>query len=215
MQTFHESRGPKVARRIASPRLLVVDDEPAVRRIVGRLVQRFFPQLEVLEAGDGDAALDLIERNDHDIVAVLADVQMPSRDGFGLCWSLRHAAPYVTHRDLPVVLMSAVAHDDRALERAWRAGTAFLMPKPFSEAEFVRALAGATGLEPALAAAGPIERDHAALRRLPAASSAATRPSAPALPKLTPEEWVALREALHPGPVPQATPGLRSLGVTR
>lgn len=149
MRRFHEYRAPGAEGSRRPTRLVVADDEASVRKIVGRIARRFYPQLVVVEAEDGDAVLDLIDADVDDIACIVADVIMPRRDGFSMCWSLRHAVPYLPCRDLPVVLMSGVLVDDLALERAWNAGTAFLLAKPFSEAELVRALAAATRLPPA------------------------------------------------------------------
>lgn len=127
---------------------LLVDDEPSTRGAMARMLERCYPQIEVRRAADGDEALSML---DDDVACVISDVSMPRRDGFSLCWSIRNAAPYRPWRDVPVVLVSALFHDEDAVERAWRAGTALLLEKPFDRAEIVRAVTGLTRI----AAAAP------------------------------------------------------------
>ncbi|MBI2896419.1 MAG: response regulator [Deltaproteobacteria bacterium] len=113
---------------------LLVDDEASTRGAMARILERCYPQIEIRRASDGDEALAMLDD----------DVAMPRRDGFSLCWSIRNAAPYRPWRDVPVVLVSALFHDEDAVERAWRAGTALLVQKPFGRGEIVRAVTGLT-----------------------------------------------------------------------
>jgi two-component system LytT family response regulator len=75
-------------------RVLVVDDEPVVRRDLRRMLGAL-PRLEVVgEAGNGQEALDLIEATTPD--AVFLDVQMPELDGLGVVAALPPAeAPLI------------------------------------------------------------------------------------------------------------------------
>ena len=79
-------------------RLLLVDDEPALRRVISRaLVSAGF---EVANAADGAAALALFQLARVD--AVISDVRMPVMGGLELLGRLRAHDP-----ELPVVLISA------------------------------------------------------------------------------------------------------------
>ncbi len=78
--------------------VLVVDDE---RYIVDLLTELLEDEgYEVLHAGDGQAALDVINRHLPDLV--VTDVMMPRIDGVRLLAIIREH-----HKDLPVILMSA------------------------------------------------------------------------------------------------------------
>ncbi|MCC6748168.1 MAG: response regulator [Deltaproteobacteria bacterium] len=127
------------------PTMVIADDDAELRAAVARILRRRFPDVLVVEAEDGEMALDLV---DDQVVCVVADVNMPYRDGFSVCWTLRHSDAFAPWHDVPVILMSGAFHDRPALERAWMAGSAFVVPKPFNEERLVRAVASTTGLVP-------------------------------------------------------------------
>jgi DNA-binding response OmpR family regulator len=77
--------------------VLVVDDEPIVRDVVVRYLQR--DGFDTLEAGDGDAARSIIESGAPDIVVL--DVMLPGTDGLSLCRWIRAGS------DLPVIMLTA------------------------------------------------------------------------------------------------------------
>jgi DNA-binding response OmpR family regulator len=78
-------------------RVLVVDDEPIVREVVVRYLER--EGHETVEAGDGDAARTLLERSDPDLVVL--DVMLPGTDGLELCRWIRGRS------ELPVIMLTA------------------------------------------------------------------------------------------------------------
>ena len=77
--------------------VLVVDDEPIVRDVVVRYLQR--DGFDTLEAGDGNAARSIIESGAADIVVL--DVMLPGTDGLTLCRWIRAGG------DLPVIMLTA------------------------------------------------------------------------------------------------------------
>jgi two-component system response regulator MprA len=86
-------------------RVLVVDDEPAVRRALERALH--LDQHEVTLASDGEEALDLLATQPAD--AVILDVMMPRLDGLEVCRRLRKAGDRT-----PVLMLTARdAIDDR------------------------------------------------------------------------------------------------------
>jgi len=107
---------------------LVIDDESLVRRLVRRMLE---PEVcRVLEAGDGEAGLRLIERTGDTIDVVLTDLLMPGLDGYDVVEVLATYRP-----DLPVACMSGfVSHTSVGRQLAVP-----FIPKPFS-AEGLRAL---------------------------------------------------------------------------
>ena len=64
------------------PKILVVDDESRMRKLVRDFLQR--EDFEVLEAGDGSEALDIFFEN-QDIALIILDVMMPKMDGWQVC----------------------------------------------------------------------------------------------------------------------------------
>jgi two-component system cell cycle sensor histidine kinase/response regulator CckA len=86
-------------------RVLLVEDDAAVRAGLRRMLD--VAGYDVLEAEDGAAALDAIQRTAQQVNVVLSDVAMPTLDGRGLARELRARWP-----GLPLILMSGFA--DRA-----------------------------------------------------------------------------------------------------
>lgn len=104
-------------------RVLVVDDEPAIRALCRVNLQ--VAGLEVVEAVDGAEALALAARELPDIV--LLDVMMPRLDGWEVARRLRSEE---TTREIPVVFLSArTAPEDR--RRGYEAGAVGYVAKPF------------------------------------------------------------------------------------
>jgi DNA-binding response OmpR family regulator len=111
---------PGPARRT----VLVVDDEPMLRNLLSRLLR--MEGYDVLEAEDGQAALDVVAQQQPDLV--LLDVMMPTRDGLDVLSDLRRSS------DVPVILVSALGEEaDRVL--GLKMGADDYVVKPFSAAE--------------------------------------------------------------------------------
>ena len=104
--------------------VLVVDDEPIVRDVVVRYLQR--DGFTTLEAGDGDTARDLIENGDPGLVVL--DIMLPGTDGLELCRWIR------SRSDLPVILLPARGEEaDRIV--GLEHGADDYVTKPFSPRE--------------------------------------------------------------------------------
>jgi two-component system, OmpR family, alkaline phosphatase synthesis response regulator PhoP len=104
-----ESAGSGHAVRNETRRVLVVDDEHSIRLLCR--VNLAASGMEVLEAGDGHAALELARRERPDLI--LLDVMMPGLDG----WSVaRELAADKATKDIPVIFLTARAEPaDRRL----------------------------------------------------------------------------------------------------
>ena len=116
--------------------VLVVDDEEPVRRVLAAMLHHL--GLEVLEAGDGIEALELVDACGDELDLVVLDVTMPRLDGCGTLRELR-----ARHRDLPVVLMSGYDHGDLGIEGDVLP-EAFLS-KPFTRDQLAAVLGTAIG----------------------------------------------------------------------
>ena len=109
-------------------RVLIADDNADMRDYVAGLLQA---EYDVETVSDGAAALASARRQVPDLV--LADVMMPSLDGFGLLKELR-GAPAL--RTVPVLLLSARAGEEARVD-GWAAGADDYLVKPFSARELV------------------------------------------------------------------------------
>jgi len=119
--------------------ILVVDDEPSIRRFARRaLLDEGF---EVREAGDGQQALEIVDAGG--VSVLVSDVVMPRLNGVQLMERLAR-----THPRLPVVLMSGYA--TRELQSMGIAAPCALLSKPFAAERLVeevrRCLGGADPL---------------------------------------------------------------------
>lgn len=110
-----------------SSRILVVDDERNIRRVLQALLQD--EGYDVDSAQDGDEARSMLRRAQLRYDVVLTDLRMPGCDGMEL---LRWAQD--THPDTPIVMITAHGTVDIAVE-AMRAGAFDFITKPFEEAE--------------------------------------------------------------------------------
>lgn len=107
-------------------RVLVVDDDSAILRMIQRLLE--FEGFEVVPAQDGVQALELL---DDDLDAAVLDLQMPRMDGRTLYARIRDLG----HR-MPVLVLSAYGAQTAADELGAEAG----MSKPFDIDQFVEQL---------------------------------------------------------------------------
>jgi two-component system KDP operon response regulator KdpE len=123
-------------------RILVVDDEPQILRVLRRSLTTH--RYEVRVAADGEAALDLFHDWSPDLV--ITDLSMPGMSGLELCRRLRAVSA------VPIIVLS-VKGEERAKVEALDAGADDYVTKPF-------------GMDELLA------RVRAALRRAPAAGPA-------------------------------------------
>ena len=105
------------------PRCLVVDDEPAVRRSLSRLLQT--QGFACLEAGNGREALDLLE-SAGEVPLVVSDMRMPVLDGLQLLEALQER-----HPDTAVIMLSGMTDTATAVECLHRGAADFLL-KPVS-----------------------------------------------------------------------------------
>jgi DNA-binding response OmpR family regulator len=104
--------------------VLVVDDEPIVREVVVSYLHR--EGFDTLEAGDGDEARTLLEREDSSLVVL--DVMLPGTDGLELCRWIRATS------ELPVILLTARGEEaDRIV--GFELGADDYVTKPFSPRE--------------------------------------------------------------------------------
>lgn len=103
-------------------KILVVDDEMRMRKLVGDFLKK--SGYQVLEAGDGSAALDIFfEQND--IALVILDVMMPKLDGWQVCKEIRQ------YSKVPIIMLTAKSEEQDEL-LGFELGVDEYITKPFS-----------------------------------------------------------------------------------
>jgi two-component system, cell cycle sensor histidine kinase and response regulator CckA len=118
--------------------LLLVDDETAVRTTTRRLLER--NGWQVLEASNGEEALELFAQHRDKLSVVLTDVRMPIVDGVELARRVRDEMP-----DFPVVFFSG--YDELEQHDVAEVSNVPLLAKPFSAADLLNVLRQAVALD--------------------------------------------------------------------
>ncbi|MCM6772050.1 response regulator transcription factor [Nocardia sp. CDC159] len=107
-------------------RILVADDDPVVREVVRRYLER--DGLTVVETADGPTTAEVLAHNDIDLA--ILDVMMPPPDGIELCRAVRSGP----RPETPIILLTALGEEDDRIV-GLRAGADDYVTKPFSPRE--------------------------------------------------------------------------------
>lgn len=104
-------------------RVLVADDEEIIRETISGVLQR--AGCEVETAGDGGAAIAMIEQRTYDLI--LADIKMPNKSGYEVFAAAKDHNPAIS-----VILMTGFGYDpNHSIVRARREGLNAVLFKPF------------------------------------------------------------------------------------
>ncbi len=111
---------------VSQPRILLVDDEPDLRRMVRRYLQA--EGFDVADAANGETALVALKNSLPDMI--LLDIGMPGMDGFAVLQEIRKTS------EIPVIMLTARAEEiDRVM--GLTIGADDYITKPFSPRELV------------------------------------------------------------------------------
>ncbi|MDI6871078.1 MAG: response regulator transcription factor [Bacillota bacterium] len=111
---------------MAPRKVLIVDDEPAIRELVQFNLER--AGLAVVSAADGEEALALFRTEQPDLV--LLDLMLPRLDGFTVCRRIREESP------VPIIMLTARTAEQDRVEGLEMGADDYLI-KPFSPRELV------------------------------------------------------------------------------
>ncbi|WP_404453232.1 response regulator transcription factor [Oceanobacillus kapialis] len=107
-------------------KILVVDDEERIRRLIRMYLER--EEYEVEEADNGKDALELALSNEYDVI--LLDIMMPEMDGIEVCQELRK------EKTTPVMMLTAKGEETNRVQ-GFEIGADDYIVKPFSPREVV------------------------------------------------------------------------------
>jgi CheY-like chemotaxis protein len=131
----------------AGKTVLVVDDEPDVRRYLAMVLED--AGFAVLTAGDGEEALALIRRQPPDLISL--DLIMPRKSGHRLLYELRKDRALAR---IPVLIVTAHARDELGkstlqdlLDGGVISGPGTYLEKPVNPLTYIRGIERALGLE--------------------------------------------------------------------
>ena len=103
-------------------KILVVDDESRMRKLVRDFLVK--QNYDVLEAGDGEEAVDIFFR-EKDIALIILDVMMPKMDGWQVCREIRQ------YSKVPIIMLTAKSDEKDELQ-GFDLGVDEYITKPFS-----------------------------------------------------------------------------------
>jgi DNA-binding response OmpR family regulator len=132
--------------------ILITDDEPTVREVVRRYLER--EGYRVLEAADGPGALAQVREQEVDLIVL--DLMLPGADGLQITRQLREAAS--GGEDTPIIMLTARTGEKERIE-GLETGADDYVTKPFSPRELVarvRAVLRRAGPAPTLKTEPPI-----------------------------------------------------------
>ena len=103
-------------------KILLIEDEEPIRRVMVRILQDENATYEVTEAHDGSKGLSALKKNDFDLV--LCDIKMPKKDGIEVLQETRNQNIHV-----PFIMLTGHGNVDTAVE-AMKLGAHDFIPKP-------------------------------------------------------------------------------------
>lgn len=103
-------------------KILVVDDESRMRKLVKDFLTK--KNFQVLEAGDGEEAMDIFYK-EKDIALIILDVMMPKMDGWEVCREIRKFSK------IPIIMLTAKSEESDEL-LGFELGVDEYISKPFS-----------------------------------------------------------------------------------
>lgn len=129
-QSVHGLQVPLLDTDGGGIRILIVEDEPSVRKVLSRILTK--GGYCVMEAENGEGALELLKAHHTKIDMILTDLIMPGISGIELAEKI--ASDY---QGLRIALMSGYA-DDELLDRGLEHGQLSLLRKPYTPSEVLR-----------------------------------------------------------------------------
>jgi len=127
-----------VSQQQATKKVLVVDDDDAIRNMVERVLRR--EQFEVESARDGFEAIEKLSRNDY--ATVLLDLMMPRVDGLGVLRFLETKQPDPLPRVIVMTANLQGAQETASAQPVFR-----ILPKPFDIHQLVNHVRACSGHE--------------------------------------------------------------------
>jgi len=113
-----------------SPAIMVVDDSPSVRRLMGFSLSE--ANYRVVEASNGEEALAMFDQEN--VSMVITDLNMPKMDGLQLIRELRGGR---ASRFMPIVLLTGESEDEHR-QRGKEAGASAWLNKPFKPQQLLQ-----------------------------------------------------------------------------
>ena len=115
-------------RVITKKKVLIVDDEPNVRRLSRKILSNTF---DVVEAEDGRQAIEIANTQKPDVI--LMDMMMPKMDGLSACHAIKKDP---TTKSIPVIMVTAIGFELN-IKLSQQMGATGYVTKPFSSQDLL------------------------------------------------------------------------------
>ena len=112
-------------------KVLIVDDEPSVRRLSRTILSKKF---DVLEAEDGKQAIEIANSQKLDVI--LMDMMMPKMDGLTACHEIKTNP---ATKSIPVIMVTAISFELN-IKLSQQMGATGYITKPFSSQDLINAI---------------------------------------------------------------------------
>lgn len=128
------------AESATSRKIIAADDSRMMLRIITNVIRML--DYEPLDAGDGEAALTLLEEHGGDVVAVLLDWNMPKKNGYETLCAIKGDERF---QHIPVMMVTTESEQGNVV-RAIQAGAKHYVMKPFSQQDLATRLMECLGM---------------------------------------------------------------------
>jgi CheY-like chemotaxis protein len=119
----------------APTRVLIVDDEPAITRLIARAIKSTYPDFEITEAHDGFRAGQVVATLRPDVV--ILDLRMPGVDGYDVCQLIK-SQEATKHTE---VLAITACPSSESLQRIHSCGARACLTKPLNMEQLLKEVA--------------------------------------------------------------------------
>jgi two-component system alkaline phosphatase synthesis response regulator PhoP len=116
------------------PKILIVEDDPAVRDVVNHALSR--EGMATVAVEDGETALERLRREVEPFDLVVLDIMLPGMDGISVCREIRTGEASSASRDVPLMMLTA-RDDEINVVVGLEVGADDYMTKPFRPSELV------------------------------------------------------------------------------
>lgn len=113
-------------------KIILADDHSFIRLGLIQILKDEYPTVEITEVADGESLINIVSKNDFDLV--ISDLDMPGRSGLEALIQIKLIKP-----DLPVLILSIYAEDLYAV-RVLKAGAAGYLNKNAAPYELITAI---------------------------------------------------------------------------